>query len=98
LITAVTEIRCWHLPSAERNFRSPASPERLLCGLNAGETEYLVSSRLFEEMETSGGRFLKLVESNLVMLKIDKLSLTITNMQKPDELRFKIQISGLNRV
>ena len=42
--------------------------------------------------------FLKLVESNPMMLKIDKLSLNITNMQKPDDLKFKIQISGLSRI
>jgi hypothetical protein len=42
--------------------------------------------------------FLKLIESNPIMLKIDKLSLNITNMQKPDDLRFKIQISGLSRI
>jgi hypothetical protein len=42
--------------------------------------------------------FLKLVESNPIMLKIDKLSLNITNMQKPDDLRFKIQMSGLSRI
>jgi len=42
--------------------------------------------------------FLKLVETNLLLLKIDKLSLNITNMQKPDDLKFKIQISGLNKV
>ncbi len=42
--------------------------------------------------------FLKSVEANPLILKIDKLSLNITNMQKPDELRFKIQISGLSRI
>lgn len=42
--------------------------------------------------------FLKLVESNSLVLKVDKLSLNITNMQKPDDLRFKIQISGLNKI
>ena len=42
--------------------------------------------------------FLKLVETKPLLLKIEKLSLNITNMQKPDDLRFKMQISGLNRV
>lgn len=42
--------------------------------------------------------FLKLVEADPIMLKIDKLSLNITNMQKPDDLKFKIQISGLSRI
>jgi len=42
--------------------------------------------------------FLKLVETNPLLLKIEKLSLNITNMQKPDDLRFKMQIAGLNRV
>ena len=41
--------------------------------------------------------FLKLVESDPLMLKIDKLSLTITNMQNTDDLKFKIQISGLRK-
>ena len=42
--------------------------------------------------------FLKLVESNPLLLKIDKLSLNITNMQKPADLKFKIQISGLRKI
>ena len=41
--------------------------------------------------------FLKFVEANPLLLKIDKLMLNITNMQKPDDLRFKIQISGLSK-
>ena len=41
--------------------------------------------------------FLKLVESDQLLLKIDKLSVNITNMQKTDDLKFKIQIAGLNR-
>jgi len=41
--------------------------------------------------------FLKLVEANSLLLKIEKLSLNITNMQQPEDLRFKIQIAGLNR-
>ena len=42
--------------------------------------------------------FLKLVESDPLMLKIDKLSLNITNMQNTDDLKFKIQISGLSKI
>ncbi len=42
--------------------------------------------------------FLKSVEAHRLILKVDKLSLNITNMQKPDDLRFKIQISGLSRI
>lgn len=42
--------------------------------------------------------FLKSVEANPLILKVDKLSLNITNMQKPDDLKFKIQISGLARI
>jgi hypothetical protein len=41
--------------------------------------------------------FLKLVDSNPLLLKVDKLSLNITNMQNPDDLKFKIQISGLRK-
>lgn len=41
--------------------------------------------------------FLKLLESDPLMLKIDKLSLNITNMQNTDDLKFKIQISGLSK-
>lgn len=42
--------------------------------------------------------FLKLVESDALILKIDKLSLNITNMQNTDDLKFKIQISGLSKI
>jgi hypothetical protein len=41
--------------------------------------------------------FLKLVDANALLLKIDKLSLNITNMQNPDDLKFKMQISGLRK-
>ena len=41
--------------------------------------------------------FLRLVEANPLLLKIDKLSLNITNMQTPGDLKFKIQISGLRK-
>lgn len=47
---------------------------------------------------TQMSEFLKLVESNSLLLKIDKLSLNITNMQKPDDLKFKIQMSGLSKI
>jgi len=42
--------------------------------------------------------FLKLVESNPLLLKIDKLSLNITNVQTPGDLKFKIQISCLRKI
>ena len=42
--------------------------------------------------------FLKLVDANPLLLKIDKLALNITNMQNPDDLKFKIQISGLRKI
>jgi len=42
--------------------------------------------------------FLNSVEKNPVMLKIDKMSLNVTNMQNPKELRFKIQLSGMGRI
>lgn len=41
------------------------------------------------------GDFLKYVESGDIMIKIDKLSLNITNLQNPRDLKFKIQVSGL---
>jgi Tfp pilus assembly protein PilO len=47
---------------------------------------------------TQMSEFLKLIESNPLLLKIDKLSLNITNMQKPDDLKFKIQMSGLSKI
>ena len=31
------------------------------------------------------------------MLRIDKMSFNVTNMQNPKELKFKIQLSGLVR-
>ena len=42
--------------------------------------------------------FLAASEKSPVMLKIDKMSFNVTNMQNPKELRFKIQISGLARI
>jgi Tfp pilus assembly protein PilO len=47
---------------------------------------------------TQLSEFLRAVETNQLLLKIDKLSLNITNMQKPDDLKFKIQISGLSKI
>lgn len=44
------------------------------------------------------GEFLKAIESAQVLLKIDKLSVNVTNMQNTRELRFKMQISGLGKV
>ena len=42
--------------------------------------------------------FFKSVEEDQMLLKTDKLSINITNMQKTYELKFKIQISGLGRI
>ena len=42
--------------------------------------------------------FLAASEKSPIMLKIDKMSYNVTNMQNPKELRFKIQISGLARI
>lgn len=42
--------------------------------------------------------FLKSIETNPLILKIDKLFLNIVNMQTPDDLKFKIQISGLSKI
>ncbi len=42
--------------------------------------------------------FLKEAETEKMLIKIDKLSLTITNMQNPRDLKFKIQVSGLARI
>ncbi len=43
------------------------------------------------------GDFLNNVEKHAVLLKIEKLSINVTNMQNPRELRFKMQISGLGK-
>jgi len=40
---------------------------------------------------------LREIESEGMLLKVDKLSISVTNLQSPRELRFKIQISGLAR-
>jgi len=42
--------------------------------------------------------FLSSVEQNPMMLKIDKMSINVTNLQNPKELRFKIQVSGMSRI
>lgn len=41
------------------------------------------------------GDFLKKVESNDLLIKIDKLDLNVTNVQNPRDVRFKVQLSGL---
>jgi hypothetical protein len=42
--------------------------------------------------------FLQSAEKNPIMLKVDRMSYNVTNLQNPKELRFKIQISGLARI
>lgn len=44
------------------------------------------------------GDFLNEIEKHSVMLKIEKMSINVTNMQNPRELRFKMQISGLGKL
>lgn len=44
------------------------------------------------------GSFLNDVENHSVLLKIEKMSINVTNMQNPRELRFKMQISGLGKL
>jgi len=44
------------------------------------------------------GDFLNDVEKHSVMLKIEKMSINVTNMQNPRDLRFKMQISGLGQL
>ncbi len=44
------------------------------------------------------GDFLKYIETDALLIKIDKLGLNITNMQNPKELKFKIQVSGLAKL
>lgn len=39
--------------------------------------------------------FLKKIESNNLLIKIDKLDLNVKNVQNPRDVRFKIQLSGL---
>jgi Tfp pilus assembly protein PilO len=44
------------------------------------------------------GDFLNIVEKHALLLKIEKMSINVTNMQNPRELRFKMQISGLGKL
>ncbi len=46
--------------------------------------------------EMSG--FLRSIESDGLVIKIDRLGLNITNMQNPKDLKFKIQVSGLAKL
>jgi Tfp pilus assembly protein PilO len=68
--------------------------------MNAVKTNKFVTIPVY--FEGSGSikqvsEFLKAVEANAVMLRIDKMSFNVTNMQNPKELKFKIQLSGLVR-
>lgn len=42
--------------------------------------------------------FLKLIESDNLMIKVDKLSINITNLQTSNDLKFKMQVSGLTKI
>ncbi len=42
--------------------------------------------------------FLSEAEKYSLLLKIEKMSINVTNMQNPRELRFKMQISGLGKL
>jgi Tfp pilus assembly protein PilO len=42
--------------------------------------------------------FLRSIEADILLIKIDKLGLNITNMQNPKDLKFKIQVSGLAKI
>lgn len=44
------------------------------------------------------GDFLNEVEKHSLLLKVEKMSVNVTNMQNPRELRFKMQISGLGKL
>ncbi len=44
------------------------------------------------------GEFLNAIEKHALLLKIDKMSVNVTNIQNPRELRFKMQISGLGKI
>jgi Tfp pilus assembly protein PilO len=39
--------------------------------------------------------FLKGIEQDKLLIKVDKLNITITNVQNPKELKYKIQVSAL---
>lgn len=60
-------------------------------GPYSGIPLYVEGSGTIQQIST----LLREVEGEQMLLKIDKLSLAITNMQNPTELRFKIQVSGL---
>jgi predicted RND superfamily exporter protein len=69
--------------------------------MNAGkQNNYNVVQAYFEGNGNikQVSEFLKLLESGPLLLKIDKLSINITNMQQPDDLKFKMQISGLSKI
>lgn len=42
--------------------------------------------------------FLRLIESEKMLTKIDKMNISITNIQNPKDLKIKIQVSGLVRI
>lgn len=42
--------------------------------------------------------FLRAVESGALLIKVDKLTMGITNMQNPRELKFKMQVSGIVKI
>ena len=68
--------------------------------LNAVKTNNFVTIPVYFEGSGSIKQlsdFLKAVEANAVMLRIDKMSFNVTNMQNPKELKFKIHLSGLVR-
>lgn len=44
------------------------------------------------------GDFLNELEKHTLLLKIEKMSVNVTNIQNPRELRFKMQISGLGKL
>lgn len=44
------------------------------------------------------GEFLRSVETGSMLIKVDKLSLNIMNIQTPKDLKFKIQLSGLGKL
>ncbi|MEW6214517.1 MAG: type 4a pilus biogenesis protein PilO [Nitrospirota bacterium] len=41
--------------------------------------------------------FLRLIESDKMLIKIDKINVSVVNIQNPKDLRVRIQISGLSR-
>ena len=42
--------------------------------------------------------FLKSIDSSQLLIKVDKLSFNITNVQNPKDLKFKIQVSALAKI